>query len=173
MLPWSTPGNDSSGVLKTDIDTVFIFVREGTSRGETFYCNFCRLKFTRRKPLDDHQTKPHTVPCDLCKLMFTSEIFLEEHMNTDHDIKSISPPPPKKLKTSIKEEASKRVTKGEKVREVAKAEVKEGSKGEKSKKEPKQSKMKTKSKAGNSENDTVCEVSFCAINQQYLFGSIL
>ena len=88
--------------------------------------------------------------------MFTSEIFLEEHMNTDHDIKSTSPPPPKKFKASAKEEGYKKVTKGEKVKEAFKG---EGAKGEKIKKEVKQSKMKVKRKGGSLENDTVCEVS--------------
>ena len=91
--------------------------------------------------------------------MFTSVIFLEEHMNTDHDIES-SPPPPKKFKASVKEEAAKKVTKGEKSKEVSKGEVKEVVKGEKSKKESKQSKSKVNSKVGNLVNDTVCEVSF-------------
>ena len=160
-------------LLKTDFHGFFILVREGTSRGETFSCNFCRLKFTRRKPLEDHETKPHTVPCDLCKLVFTSEIFLEEHMNTDHDIKSISPPPPKKFKASAKEEGSKKVAKGEKVKEASKGEEKEGTKGEKSKKEPKQSKSKVKSKVGGTENDTVCEVSICATrNLKHFMASI-
>ena len=155
-LPWSIPGFD---IYAFEDQLILFCVRERTSRGETFYCNFCRLKFTRRKPLDDHQTKPHTVPCDLCQLVFTGEIFLEEHMNTDHDIKSTSPPPPKKLKSSAKEEGSKKVTKGEKMKEVFKGEVKERVKGEKTKKEFKQSKVKVKSKGGRSENDTVCEVS--------------
>ena len=160
-------------LLKTDFHRLFILVREGTSRGETFSCNFCRLKFTRRKPLEDHETKPHTVPCDLCKLVFTSEIFLEEHMNTDHDIKSISPPPPKKFKASAKEEGSKKVAKGEKVKEAPKGEVKEGTKGEKSKKEPKLTKSKVKSKVGSAENDTVCEVSICATrNLKHFMASI-
>ena len=141
-------------------------IREVSSRGDAFCCNFCRMKFTRTTSLREHQMKPHTVRCDLCELRFTSEIFLEQHLSTDHDIKSTSPPPHplKKLKTSVKEESSKKeakeVVKGEKMKEVLKGETKEASKGEKGKKEPRRTNMKPKSKAGSPENDTVCEVSF-------------
>ena len=134
-------------------------IREVSSRGDAFCCNFCRMKFTRTTSLREHQMKPHTVPCDLCELRFTSEIFLEQHLSTDHDIKSTSPPPHplKKLKTSVKEESSKKeVVKGEKIKEVLKGETK----GEKGKKEPRRTNMKAKSKVGSPENDTVCEVSF-------------
>jgi len=66
-------------------------------------------------------------------------------------------PPPKKHKSSAKEEGSKKVTKEEKMKEVFKGEVKERAKGEKTKKEIKLSKVKVKNKGGSPENDTVCE----------------
>ena len=75
----------------------------------------------------EHQNKPHTVPCNLCDLIFTNEIVLEDHMNTDHDIKSTSPPPPKKLKVMKDVGKVKVVDKGEN--------PKMSTKGEKAKKE--------------------------------------
>ena len=58
-----------------------------------------------------------------------------------HDIKTILPPPPKKFKATVKDEGSKKVTKGEKVKEVCKGEVK----GEKSKKDPSPRQFRMKS----------------------------
>merc|ERR1719495_198257 len=63
-------------------------------------------------------------------------------MNTDHDIKSTSPPPPKKLKVNEEDKGGK---------------SKVSTKGEKAKKEPSKSKNKMK-KSPSPETDTVCEV---------------
>ena len=98
----------------------------------------------------EHQNKPHTVPCNLCDLIFTNEIVLEDHMSTDHDIKSTSPPPPKKLKVMKDAGKVKEEDKGGK--------SKVSTKGEKAKKEPSKGKNKMK-KSPSPETDTVCEVS--------------
>ena len=108
------------------------------------------MKFTRRKPLLEHQNKPHTVPCNLCDLIFTNEIVLEDHLNTDHDIKSTSPPPPKKFKVMKDVGKEKEEDKGGKSKGLTK--------GEKAKKEPSKGKNKMK-KSPSPETDTVCEVS--------------
>ena len=54
-------------------------------KGKSYNCNFCRLKFKRKRVLGEHQARPHTVPCELCQLKFTNEAFLEEHMDTAHE----------------------------------------------------------------------------------------
>ena len=71
-------------------------------------------------------------------------------MNTDHDIKSTSPPPPKKLKVMKDAGKEKEEDKGGK--------SKGSTKGEKAKKEPSKGKNKMK-KSPSPETDTVCEVS--------------